>query len=154
MGRPKKGEPERCTCCGKEIYRPPSQRKRGRPFCSRQCHMRLLNAELNPTRMTTEVKEKLRAARLNSGAGKSYRKLRARHEHRVVAELMLGRPLRPGEVVHHKDGDIRNNSPDNLTVFTSQAEHARHHMRTRGGDGNEVQPERTPEDLGSVPAEE
>jgi len=42
------------------MHRPPSQRKRSkRPFCSRQCHMATMNEELNPTRMTPEVREKL-----------------------------------------------------------------------------------------------
>lgn len=48
-------------------------------------------------------------------------------EHVVVAEAKLGRYLLPSEVVHHKDEDRQNNDPENLHVFTSQAEHARYH---------------------------
>lgn len=47
--------------------------------------------------------------------------------HRWVAEKKLGRELRPGEVVHHKDRDKTNNDPDNLWVFRSQDEHDRVH---------------------------
>lgn len=43
--------------------------------------------------------------------------------HRIVAEAMLDRPLLPGEVVHHIDGDKTNNHPDNLQVFASHSEH-------------------------------
>ena len=125
---------EKCTCGGALMYRPPSQRKRGRPFCSRQCHMALLNAELNPTRMTPEVRAKLRESRLGSGEGKTYTKVYGRHEHRIVAERMLGRPLLPGEVVHHIDRDKRNNDPSNLMVFPSQAAHAKWHKEHDGGD--------------------
>lgn len=55
-----------------------------------------------------------------------YRKLTGRHEHRVVAEQMLGRPLKRGEIVHHIDGDRHNNAPTNLQVMT-QADHLRLH---------------------------
>ena len=130
MGRPRAAGPEYCTNCGKEMYRPPSARKDGsRPFCCRSCQMAYLNAEYNPKRMTPEARQKLRNAHLNTGEGKSYTKIFGRHLHRVVAELMLGRPLKPGEVVHHIDGDKRNNEPKNLMVFENQAAHAQWHKQ-------------------------
>lgn len=55
-----------------------------------------------------------------------YKKRHNRHEHRVVAEEMLGRPLVRGEIVHHVDGDKHNNKPSNLKVMT-QADHLRLH---------------------------
>ena len=86
-----------------------------------------LNRKLNPIRMTPETRKKIRNARLNSGNGVTYTKLYGVHEHRVVAEKKIGRPLLPGEVVHHIDGNKRNNIPDNLIVFPSQSAHAQHH---------------------------
>lgn len=44
--------------------------------------------------------------------------------HRQRAEELIGRPLLPGEIVHHIDGDSTNNEPDNLLVLPSQAYHA------------------------------
>lgn len=46
-------------------------------------------------------------------------------EHRYVMEQMIGRPLLPTEVVDHIDGDKGNNSPSNLRLFESNAEHLR-----------------------------
>lgn len=67
------------------------------------------------------------------------RKLGGSHcyEHRRVAAEKLGRPLKPGEVVHHEDDDPRNNEPDNVRVFASQTEHMVYHHYLRR---EEVQP--------------
>ena len=44
--------------------------------------------------------------------------------HRQLAAACLGRPLEPGEIVHHRDGDSTNNTRDNLLVLPSQRYHA------------------------------
>ena len=71
----------------------------------------------------------------------SYIKRNGRHEHRVVMEQILGRPLAPGEVVHHKDHNPSNNDPDNLMLLVNQGEHARIHStkprRSCSADGCE-----------------
>jgi hypothetical protein len=61
------------------------------------------------------------------GKGKTYIKENNRHQHRVVMERIIGRPLKSREVVHHKDGNKRNNSPDNLELLPSRAEHNKIH---------------------------
>lgn len=136
-----------CDWCGKQFERYPCQIKK-RNYCSRDCmntarskvhnpdgyrrnfnagHLVELNRRMNPGRMTPEVREKLRQKHLGSGTEGTYAKYYSRHEHRVVAEEILGRPLIRGEVVHHIDGNKRNNRPENLMIFRSQAEHARFH---------------------------
>lgn len=76
-----------CDRCGAPISMPPSQWARSQEhFCSRQCHMAKMNAELNPTRMTKEARQKLALSRLNTGHTDSYRKTNGRHTHRIVAE--------------------------------------------------------------------
>jgi hypothetical protein len=49
-------------------------------------------------------------------------------EHRVVAEQVLGRPLKSKETVHHKDENRANNLPENILVFRSQSDHVRFHQ--------------------------
>lgn len=49
--------------------------------------------------------------------------------HRWVAENKLGRPLRNGEVVHHKDRNKQNNSAQNLAVLSSQKAHFAIHKK-------------------------
>ncbi len=148
-----------CAWCGKEILKYPSQIKK-KNFCCRACQAAFsrkdmnptgyayrdfsknserfseMNRERNPDKMTPEMRSKIRDARLKSSTSTGYPKLYGRHLHRVVAELMLGRPLNPGEVVHHIDGNRRNNDPTNLMVFPSQVEHARWHALhdAKGGD--------------------
>jgi hypothetical protein len=46
-------------------------------------------------------------------------------------EKHLGRFLKPTEIVHHRDGNPRNNDIDNLVLCTSIAEHKSHHRLNR-----------------------
>lgn len=48
--------------------------------------------------------------------------------HRVVMSQYLGRELTSEEVVHHIDGNPKNNSIENLKLFKNQAEHMKHHI--------------------------
>ena len=140
-----------CSWCGSIVYRYPSTLN-PHTFCCVACRSAFLSRAKNPggyikhphlseynfkhnsERMTEEVKAKLCLSRLGTGEGKTYKKLHGRHVHRIVAEKILGRPLKPGEVVHHIDGDKRNNLAGNLRVFRNQAEHAKFHAKENRGD--------------------
>lgn len=52
-------------------------------------------------------------------------------EHRIVVENVLGRLLKPDEIVHHKDGNRKNNHPDNLEVMNRNS-HSSIHGFLRG----------------------
>lgn len=126
-----------CGTCGKDVVRTPAT-SYDTVFCSKKCfrvwaskRFTESNPDWNQTKMTLEVRTKLRESRLGKGEGKTYTKTFSRHTHRIVAETKLGRTLLPGEVVHHIDEDKRNNDPSNLHVYANVAEHSRHHMLKR-----------------------
>jgi hypothetical protein len=101
--------------------------KKGEPLRFINGHnSRLFDSEEQARRAAFRNKDALRY----SGQRTNYVKLGGRHMHRVIVEQKLGRPLLLGEIVHHKDGDKWNNSPENLEVMT-QAEHARIHNHKR-----------------------
>lgn len=66
--------------------------------------------------------------------GESYRPWRQgqRRAHAAVASYVQ---LQAGNVVHHHDGDNRNNRIDNLAVFATQADHMSYE---RGGDAKPI----------------
>ncbi len=48
-------------------------------------------------------------------------------EHRIVMEKHLGRHLDIKEVVHHVDGNKKNNKLSNLVLFENNTDHMKHH---------------------------
>lgn len=109
-----------CTGCGISFelsriqrYFIKTGRNKGTSFCTKDCwYLYLRDYRLA----------------LGDRSNKSYRKgFNSEHEHRIVMETKLGRKLEQGEVVHHVNGKIRDNRPENLAVM-SRGEHVRLHL--------------------------
>lgn len=126
----------KCTLCGKAFNRSENQ-VRENSFCCKE-HFYEWNAQrvTDYNRMNNPMNKpggvlssRIKRSRELSGTGegKAYRKQLGKHAHRRIAEAMLGRPLKKGEVVHHIDGNKLNNTPANLEVLPSQSEHCKAH---------------------------
>jgi len=93
----------RCAACGVSFRRQRARCKATRrPTCSPECYFQL--------RKTTDYRP-------------------WRQGQRIARQLVTkaGWFLAPGQVVHHIDGDNRNNALDNLAVFASHSDHLKHH---------------------------
>ena len=58
----------------------------------------------------------------------SYANGKTRRKHRIVMEEYIGRQLKSNEIVHHIDGNKRNNDISNL-LLTTRSEHAIIHSK-------------------------
>ncbi len=101
--------PQTCPTCGMQFI-PKQGKSRPQRYCGLSC--------ANRGRGVNPITTRYRSLKVN---GKRVL------EHRSVMEEELGRKLRQGEIVHHKDGNKLNNHPDNLDVTTLEAHGLMHH---------------------------
>lgn len=83
-----------------------------------------LYARMKELKIDTSIR--LRQASTYEGCYNSEGKRVAKHT--VVAEQKYGRKVKKNEIVHHKDGNRQNNSPENLVILTRTV-HNRYHKQ-------------------------
>src|SRR4030095_4020245 len=98
-------------------------------LCSVQCRALYVSGDRHPNWTGGRWRTANGYIAVNLGQG------RQMLEHRLVMGRILGRPILRGEVVHHRDGDKANNSPENLQLMTDEEhrkyESALYHSRVR-----------------------
>lgn len=118
---------KRCLNCGKVLS--DKQIK----FCSRSCNAKFYNKN-----RTGDKASNWKGGRTQNSEG--YWRIHVPdhpkadstgyvYEHRLVMEEHLGRYLRKGEVVHHKNGNKSDNRIENLQLCESQSEHKKLHNK-------------------------
>ena len=113
-----------CDCCGKECWAAASDlRRRGTGFCDRKC-VQGWRTKVSREGILDEVHGYVVVRRPGHPNARQNGYVL---EHRLVMSEHLGRPLTDEEVVHHRDGDRKNNQLCNLELLGSNADHARLH---------------------------
>ncbi len=122
---------KKCKNCTTIFSKPPSQ---SGYFCSRKCYGKWLKSS---GALKMEKHPRWSGGRSSSGKTKYIRvnlgNKKWAYEHRLVAEKMVGRKLKKGEIVHHKDENKQNNSPNNLEVLNESQHRFIHKNNFRGG---------------------
>lgn len=106
----------KCFVCGREKY----SNKKTVKVCSKKCYSKYYIGEKHP--------------RWNGGKSThsgGYLTVRIsqgvyRLAHRIIYEKHIGRKLKKCEVVHHIDGNKKNNNVDNLQIMSNGQHHSHH----------------------------
>jgi hypothetical protein len=120
--KPRKVFEIKCVGCG-EVFKSFFKRRK---TCSRRCQGDWMRTRYSFNKLSREKSNKrygyseYRVSK--SGKTYPYKRIKAR----VIVEGFIGRKLRGNECVHHIDGDIENNSLNNLVVL-GLGEHSRLH---------------------------
>lgn len=122
-----------------------------RKFCSKSCSAKYhakVNKKQRPIKICKQCKKSFEIKRkgqifCSSACSALFRKENKKHkkdtkvkvyingqsflEHRLVMENKLNRKLESKEIVHHIDGNRKNNKPENLWLYATNSDHIKGH---------------------------
>lgn len=136
MERNKPGSVHICVGCGTEFVN--KNRNTTAKYCNKRCQLDHMSGENNPRWRGGRIERSDGRATIYA-PGHPNAVLRGGtylYEYRLIASQMLGRPLTRNEMVHHKNGNHKDNRPENLEVMTRsqhQKLHAAIRRRSQGG---------------------
>ena len=131
-----KGYTIKCLVCDKDFYLCKSQYNKNIRCCSKKCSG--LNKKGKSTPNTGSPGNlhplwnggighngKYKTIRQGMKNGLTYYKM----EHRIIMENFIGRKLEPTEIIHHLNGEFRDNRIENLVLCKNKSEHLIIHDR-------------------------
>jgi len=116
---------KKCLYCGKPFSCPPCRTKRR--FCSLNCCNLWAKGERSPFWKGGKIKTVFGYITTYAPTHPYCNSLGHVMEHRLKMESHLGRHLLPTEIVHHINGIKDDNRIENLGLFSSRSDHAKHH---------------------------
>lgn len=120
-----------CRTCGKKFQRNLSA-VRGNTYCSEKCKYEGFVGRQQPKGLHSPnwVGDKVVKYRMVKCPDKFKSMSNCVGKvtlHRLIVAEEIGRPLKAREAVHHVDGNIANNSPSNLELYSSNSDHLKSH---------------------------
>ena len=110
-----------CSLCEK-VFTSRRTCKTSLRFCSQKCSKKYMRGEKSPFyKGGTFLQSGYKVIKVDT----TYKL-----EHRLIVEKFIGRKLKKNEIVHHVDGDKKNNSIENLQIMDKK-EHDKLHFEER-----------------------